>query len=182
MRRPGQRPLVFLLVALCGAAGRPAAQQPVSNEYRLKAAFIFQFPQFVDWPASALEGAEAVRICVARPNPFGSELSQLVRGESLKGRPIEFAEISEPNAVSGCHMLFLGAEAPVRGLLKMASGRPVLTVGEGDRFLDDGGVIALRVVGRRIRFEISDANARASGLRISSQLLGLATAVRGGAP
>jgi hypothetical protein len=119
---------------------------------------------------------------VLRPNPFGRELEALVRDESLNGRPLSIRELSGPDGVDGCHVVFVGRGASGgASVLKATAGRPVLTVGEGERFLDDGGVIALRIVEQRIRFDVSAANAQKAGLRISSQLLGLALTVRGGA-
>jgi hypothetical protein len=155
--------------------------QTIPNEYRLKAAFVYQFPQFVEWPAPAWQGATGVQLCILQPNPFGRELEALVRGESLNGRPFSIREITGPDGVSGCHLLFIRGTAPAGGeVLKAARGTSVLTVGEGDRFLDEGGIIVLRIVERRIRFEVNAAAAQKVGLRISSQLLSLALNVRAG--
>ena len=170
--------LVIVACAISLQVG--AAAQGVPNEYRLKAAFLHRFSQFVEWPASAWDGTGDVRICVLDPNPFGAELEELVRGERLNGRPISVRGISGPATVSGCHLLFVGANAPAMAeVLKAARTSAVLTVGEGERFLDAGGIIAFRVVERRVRFDVSAAAARRAGLRISSQLLGLALNVRG---
>jgi hypothetical protein len=168
---------VYLLSA--PLSGRAA--QPVPNEYRLKAAFLYQFSQFVEWPSTAWRDAAAVQICILRPNPFGQELEAIVRGETLEGRPFAVKEIAAPDALAGCHLLFVGATAPgAGGVLKAARGASILTVGEGERFLDDGGIIALRVVERRVRFDVNASAAQKAGLRISSQLLSLALNVRGG--
>jgi hypothetical protein len=175
--------LAVLLVAMCLSAGPDATvrAQTIPNEYRLKAAFVYQFPQFVEWPDSAWQGAEGVQICILQPNPFGRELEALVKGESLNGRPLSVREITGPGAVGGCHVLFIRGNAPAAGeVLKAVRGSSVLTVGEDDRFLDNGGIIALRIVERRVRFEVSATAAQSVGLRISSQLLSLALNVRGG--
>jgi hypothetical protein len=158
-----------------------AEAQTIPNEYRLKAAFVYQFPQFVEWPAAAWRGVTAVQLCIARPNPFGRELDELVRGESLNGRPFAIREVGAPESLQGCHVLFVSASAPgAAGMLKEARAAAILTVGEGERFLDDGGIIALRVVERRVRFDVNTSAAQRVGLRISSQLLSLALNVRGG--
>jgi hypothetical protein len=155
--------------------------QIIPNEYRLKAAFVYQFPQFVEWPAAVWRDAPGVQICILHPNPFGRELEALVRGESLNGRPLSIREVAGPDGLGGCHVLFIPGNSPAGGeVLKAARGSPVLTIGEGERFLDQGGIIALRIVERRIRFEINAAAAQKVGLRISSQLLSLALNVRGG--
>lgn len=173
------RPFVVVL-AVAGGEVRSAAQN-IADEYRLKAAFVYQFPQFVEWPAGAVEAAPAISLCVARPSPFGPVLEQLVRGESLKGRPLTVREIASAADLAGCHVVFAPAKSGLTaGLLKAAAGRPILTVGDADRFLDAGGIIALRVVDRRVRFEVNVAAAKTAGLHVSSQLLDLALRVHGG--
>ena len=80
-------------------------------------------------------------------------------------------------------MLFVGARSDVAGpVLRAAAGRPILTVGDGDRFLENGGVIVMKIVDGRVRFEVNATNAARNGLRISSQLLSLALTVREGPP
>jgi hypothetical protein len=98
----------------------------------------------------------------------------------LNGRPLRVRAIAGVGALAGCHALFAGARsAAATAVLRAAAGRPVLTIGETDRFLDAGGIIVLKVVDRRVRFEVNTTNAQKAGLRISAQLLGLAAAVRG---
>ena len=177
------RASALLLVAFFVSLGPDSAiqAQTIPNEYRLKAAFVYQFPQFVEWPAAAWKGAAGVQICILQPNPFGRELEALVRGESLNGRPYSIREITGPDGVGGCHLLFIPGNAKAGGeVLRAARGSSVLTIGEGDRFLDQGGIIVLRIVERRVRFEVNAAGAQNVGLRISSQLLSLALSVRGG--
>jgi hypothetical protein len=166
------------LAVLCAPA-RPGAQS-ASDEYRLKAAFVYRFPQFVEWPAAAFRESGTLDVCVLQPNPFGSELEQLVTGEAVSGRPLRVRLVSGIDGLEGCHALFAGGRSDVKPALKAVIGRPVLTIGETDRFLDDGGAIALKMVGRRVRFEVNATNVQKSGLRISAQLLSLAAAVRGG--
>ena len=164
-----------------GERVRPLHAQAVPEEYRLKAAFLSRFPQFVEWPSAAWNAATTIHLCVAQPNPFGNELDSLVRGESLNGRPLLVREVTLSSGVGGCHVLFVSSRAPAAAvLLNAATQQPVLTVGEGDQFLDAGGIIALRMVERRVRFDVSTVNAQRAGLRVSSQLLGLAFQVRRG--
>jgi hypothetical protein len=174
------RPLIVLLAIALGGDIRPAAQG-VPDEYRLKAAFLYQFPQFIEWPPSAVEPADSIQLCVSRPSPFGTALEELTRGETLHGRPLSVREIASSADLAGCHLLFVRGKSGVTdALLKAAVGRPILTVGDSDRFLEAGGIIALKMVNRRVRFEVNIAAANGSGLRVSSQLLGLALSVRGG--
>lgn len=171
--------LIVSAVVICGVA-RTTAQAP-SDEYRLKAAFVYRFPQFVEWPAAAVQDARTLDVCVLQPNPFGSDLEQLVTGESMGGRPLRVRVIAATDGLSGCHALFAAAHSEAAAaVLRAAAGHPILTIGETEQFLDEGGIIALKIVDRRVRFAVSANNAQKAGLRISAQLLSLAADVRGG--
>lgn len=181
----GGRAAIAWTCGLCAVLMLPAARtldgQGELDEYRLKAAFVYRFPQFVEWPAGALRDTSSFDLCVLAPNPFASDLEQLSRGESLNGRPLRVRVVRGVEARTGCHALFIGAgtsDAP--RVLSALAGRPILTVGETDGFLAAGGIIALRLADRRVRFEVSTANAEKADLRISAQLLNLAAAVRRG--
>ncbi len=151
-------------------------------ERRLKAAFVSKFPQFVEWPRASLDGRASIDVCVANPDPFGADLVELLAGEAVNGRALAVRPVSSPSDVPGCHLLFVSERSGARRLLLRAAGTlPILTVGDDPHFLDDGGIVGLRVIDGRVRFEIDDGAARRVGLRISSQLLRLALAVRGGA-
>jgi hypothetical protein len=179
----GAQCIAWCAALLVTPAATLLSQEPqrVVDEYRVKAAFVYRFPQFVTWPQSATTGSATLDLCIARPSPFGSELEQLAQGEVVDGRGLRVREVSGPDAVAGCHALFVGKDAAgARQLLQAATGRHILTVGESERFLSEGGIIALRVINRRVRFEVDAANARKAGLRIEAQLLNLAVAVRGG--
>jgi hypothetical protein len=173
-----------LIVGLILTCGPPLSAQPQpADEYRLKAAFVHRFTQFVEWPASALAGRSSFQFCVVRPNPFGAALQETVAGEVVDGLRLEVRDIDRPAQLDGCQVLFVPNHVrAAEPLLEEAARRNVLTVGESPGFLDEGGIITLRVVDRRLRFEVdTDAAARA-GLRVSSQLLRLALAVRGVEP
>jgi len=155
----------------------------VVPERRLKAAIVSKFPQFVEWPDAAVEGRKTIDVCVAAPDPFGTDLQDLVSGEELNGRTLALRRVDAPSQVSDCHVLFLPARSGARRtLLAAATHLPVLTVSDDPGFLDAGGIVALRVVDGRVRFEVDDGAARRVGLRISSQLLRLALSVRGDTP
>jgi hypothetical protein len=175
----------WILVGVAAVICIPAhpSGQSTSDEYRLKAAFIYRFPQFVEWPDAAVQNSRTLDLCVLQPNPFGSDLEDLASGEFLNNRPLHVRLISRVDQLSGCHALFVGARSDVAAAaLRAAVGRPILTIGETDRFLQAGGIIVLKVVDRRVRFEVQASNAEKAGLRISAQLLALAAAVRGGKP
>src|SRR5690606_32477836 len=120
-----------LVVALQGLL--PA--QSVSEEYRVKAAFLYNFLKYVQWPADAATGP--LVICVAGRNPFGTVLEDLVRGEVVDERRVEARVILEPEP--GCHLLFVPDGAAIPVYLRAASGQPVFTVGESRAFMNQGG-------------------------------------------
>lgn len=173
------------LLGLLAPSGLLAQSPPsVVDEYRVKAAFVFRFTQFVTWPHAAVAASPTVDVCIVRPSPFGAELEQMVQGETIGGRALRVREVlADSHTLVGCHALFVGGNAPVEPeLMQAAAAQHILTVGESEAFLRAGGIIALRVIDRRVRFEIDADNARRAGLRIAAQLLNLAVHVRGGTP
>lgn len=167
-------------LAFVTLASLPAIAQPIADEFRLEAAFIHKFAQFTEWPALALDGRKTIDLCVLEPNPFGRVLADLVEGESLGARPLRVRRLDRGAAPETCHVLFLPARAPGRrDLLKRIATQPILTVSDAPEFLDEGGIVQLRVVADRMRFEIGVTAAEKARLRLSSQLLRLAMKVRG---
>jgi hypothetical protein len=171
-------PVISAVILL--ALGQPAAGQAVSDEYRVKAAFVSNFPQFVEWPATVVDGRPAFDVCVLSPSPFGAVLAELLEGETARGKPLAAREVAA-NAAHACHLLFIPADFPRRRqLLARLHHAPVLTVSDAAGFLDEGGAIEIRLVDNRVRFDVSVEAADASGLRISAQLLRLALRVKRG--
>ncbi len=159
--------LAALIVAL---AVPPARAQEPPLEYQVKAAYLYNFVKFVEWPAGAADGT--LTICTAGRNPFGSALDDIVRGESIDGRAIAARVVAAPQA--GCHVLFVPRDAPTVEYLRGARGAPVLTVGESTDFIAQGGIINFVRDAGMIRFEIDQGAATRVGLHISSRLLRLA--------
>ena len=152
------------------ATGHQVRAQAVSEEYRVKAAYLYNFVKYVEWPAEA--GTGPVTICVAGRNPFGTVLQTLVRGERIGGRPIETRVILEPEP--GCHVIFVPDGSATRAYLQGATGMPVLTVGESTTFIEQGGIANFYLERRNVRFEINPMAAERAGIRISARLLQLA--------
>lgn len=157
-----------LLAALLAWPIASAAQE-VRLEYQVKAAYLYNFMKFVEWPAGS---GGPLTICVAGRNPFGSVLADTVRGELIEGRPIEIKVILEPEP--GCHAVFVPRTAAVTAYLRAAQGTPTLTVGESPRFIEQGGIINFFLEGSNVRFQINPSAAERARLRISSRLLQLA--------
>jgi hypothetical protein len=166
----------LLIVAAFAIASVALPAQGVSDEYRVKAAYLYNFLKFVEWPADAPPGP--LTICVAGRNPFGTVLRDLVRGEAVQGRSVEVRVVLEPEV--RCHLLFVPEGATVRAYLRQALGRPMLTVGESDTFIDEGGIASFYIDRGNIRFEISPMAAERSRIRISARLLQLAKIIDSG--
>jgi hypothetical protein len=164
------------------AVSLPAqAQDTIIDEYKLKAAFVFNFTRYVDWPATRFENASSpIVIGVLQPNPFGSELENLVKGRQTNRRPIVVRQFATIAAARSAHVLFVGsdAEESMVGLPKELAAYNVLTVGESESFLKDGGIIIFSFEGNSLRFEIDQRSAEQARLQISAQLYKLAKSVR----
>lgn len=149
------------------------------DEQHLKAAFVFRFPQFVTWPPVSTSGRNTLEICVAGSATAGA-LRDLTSGESLNGRQFVVRENPAEQSLQSCHVLMVAGRQQSRAMMARAATLPILTVGDSETFLDDGGIIQLKLVDRRVRFEISMPAASRAGITLSSQLLRLAANVRGG--
>jgi YfiR/HmsC-like len=167
------------LVIALALAVLPSAMvwgQEVPLEYRVKAAFLFNFAKFVEWPPESITGP--LQICVAGRNVFGDALVETVRGENINGRPLAVRVILEPEP--GCHIIFVPRGAATTAYLRAARSSPSLTVGEVPEFLSMGGIINFTTDGPSVRFEIDAEAAERVGLRISSRLLRLGRSPNGG--
>jgi hypothetical protein len=158
--------------------GEPAA---LSREHLIKSAILYNFAKFARWPDTAFKGPGApLKLCVLGANPFGEALAT-IEGRRVGEHPLQVNLISEPMAVAGCHMLFVSASEQdrVQQVLDAIDGRPVLTVADWPGFADAGGIISLKTVDDRSRFEVNMAAAERAGLKLSAKLLRLASAVIG---
>lgn len=170
--------VVFLAAGwLPGVSGTTALANPAPvNEYEVKAAFLYHFIQFVEWPAEVVpEEGGTFTIGVLGDDPFGQLLDKAVREETVRGRSVVVRRFRDVSAASSCHVLFVSksekGELPV--ILKRTEGMPVLTVGEVDGFAERGGIVNFFIEKNRIRFEINQDSAERKGLKISSKLLSL---------
>jgi hypothetical protein len=172
--------LSAVLLCLLGRVGVVRAQD-VSVEYRVKAAFVARFPEFVNWPPPAWQGRTTLDVCVLTPNPFGKDLPDILDGQVIGGRRVAIQEVQADSPLTPCHVLYVTKESSGRQeVLERAALLPILTISDAPKFLDSGGIIQLQTVNNRVRFEISSLAAARVGLRLSSQLLRLAVNVRSG--
>ena len=153
----------------------PASAQEAGLEYRVKAAYLFNFTKFVEWPDVTLQNATAFNICTAGINPFGRALSSIVADENAAMLPLASRVVSADEAAS-CHVLFVPRGVSAAPYLRAVASSPVLTVGETSGFLTQGGAISFVVEDGRVRFVINQAAAERVRLRISSRLLQLGRA------
>jgi hypothetical protein len=155
---------------------RAAAVQ--SLEYRVKAAFLLNFTKFVEWPpASFPSETSPISICILGDDPFGGGLDQMVEGESVNAHKLTVRHVRELPASGSCHVLFVEKMEKDLAETLAKAGPGVLTVGEGDSFLQNGGVIAFVIEGRRVRFDISENAATKAALKMNAKLLSVARSV-----
>lgn len=163
-------------------AGAPAlsAKPEVSREYRIKAVFLLNFTQFVEWPEEAFAGkGEPFRIGILGQDPFGDFLERVLEGETAGGRPLIVRRLRDAEEALECQMVFVSRSEKGRTqeILEALKGRNILTVGDSPGFLRGGGVIRFERVGNRVHFRVNPSAAEGRGLSISAKMLRLATLV-----
>jgi hypothetical protein len=186
--------MLTLYVYLCLAWGfserlplTAADAPPAFPEYRLKAAFLYHLPDFVEWPTSAFAAPDSPFVLgILGEDPFGPELGNLIREKRVQGRPIQLRLLAEVRDAAGCHMLFISRseQARLTEILEGLERLAILSVGDMESpgrdggFAREGGMINLVVVKEQVRIELNLEEARAAGLEVSSKLWRLATLVK----
>jgi hypothetical protein len=176
--------LCLLVLAWFGVPAR-AADDSAPLERAVKAAFVYQFLNYVEWPPNAFASADApVVVGIIGSERFAAELEQIVRGRRAGSRPIVVRRIKETDPLSGLQVLFVAEVEGARlaALARAAQQNGVLLVTESEGALASGSAINLRVLDGRVRFEVALDTAERSGLKLSSRLLALAQSVRTGRP
>jgi YfiR/HmsC-like len=166
---------IALGILLAADAGAQAA-----NEYRIKAAFLYNFAKFVEWPVQAFKNpSDPIVIGVLGKDPFGDALAEAVAGKTLGGRAFQVREIADAQQAAGCQIVFVSASERKRlgPLFTRIGNAAVLTVGETDNFAAEGGVINFKIDAGSVRLQINIEAARRQQLRISAKLLSLAEIV-----
>ena len=168
---------VFVAIALATLIAAPltrAADAP-SREFQLKAAYIYNFAQFIEWPERAFAKADSpLVITVLGDSPFGNALDQVTKGKAVRGHEITVRYVQQPNAVGQTHILFVApphSQNPAE-ILRGLSG--VLTIADSDSFMTAGGLIRFFSEDNKLRFEINATAAEKGGLKVSAKLLQLA--------
>lgn len=181
--------LAVVMLALTGsaAAGQSASEATGADdggaapkrEYLIKAAILYNFAKFTRWPAAAFASADApLELCVIGVDPFGEALAT-IDGKRVGERKLRTRLIADAAQVARCHLLFVSASETERlgDVLAAADGAAVLTVADLPEFARAGGIIALKVVEDRTRFDVNRSAADRAGLTLSAKLLRLAETV-----
>lgn len=164
-------PHVCVLLLLGGLVA--SAQTGPAREYQIKAVFLFNFAQFVEWPRAAFAGANSpIVIGILGEDPFGAYLDETVRNEKVNNRPLEIRRYHRIDEINTCHILFISpSEAGTyEQIFARLQGRSILTVGDAEGFATRG-MIRFLTEQNRIRLRVNLGVARAAGLTISSKVL-----------
>lgn len=173
-------------IAVCvslGLSGLPVVlpAQAAADAAQIKAAFVYNFAKFVEWPDDTASPAGPMVVGVLGDPKLKAAFDETLRGKTVRGRSFIVRYFSSPDNIALCHILFVGLHDPegVLRTLHVTERSPTLTIGEIRGFADDGGVIELVIENNQFRFEINAGSAREGGLKVSSRLLRLARSVKG---
>ncbi|MFA5941792.1 MAG: YfiR family protein [Sinimarinibacterium sp.] len=177
---PGFIRVTALLCCVLGCALALAAPRTFAAElpeYKLKAAFVFNFVRFTTWPPERLpDDGSPIEVCAAAETEFVSALREAVGDKSIGTHPLRVREIDPADDPRGCHVVYVGNRGDASRILANAAGRGVLTVHNGDSASRDG-VVRFFLDDRRVRFEVNATAATRESLVLSSKLLSLASLV-----
>jgi len=171
---------VVLAWSLIGVSSLPA-QQPKATAYEVKAAYLYNFGKFVEWPAAANAASQdPFLICVLGKDPFGASLDATIAGEVIDGRSVLAKRISKPQEALNCRVLFISSseDEQLKEILATLEKASVLTVSDMPQFTRRGGMIQFVEDANRVRFEVNLTVAERAGLILSSQLLKVAISAR----
>ena len=180
IERPLRACALSILVA-AGIAGPCAAQSDAQTaEYRVKAAFLYKFGGYVEWPQGVFAKPDSpIAIGVIGADALAEELARIVAGRTINGRPVTVRKLRPGEAVARLRVLFVGRSDSSRlaDILAAAKGQPLLTVTESEEALELGSMINFVVVEDKVRFDIAPPPSESSNLKISARLLGVARKV-----
>jgi|SRR5690606_12789341 len=161
------------IAALC-------AQGEAPKDYSLKAVFLYNLTQFVEWPASAFENEHTPLVVgILGEDPFGRHLEEATEGEENNGRPLIIRHFDTEEEIEACHVLFINLPEPVqtKQMLEKLQGKSVLTVSDRKGFLEAGGMVQLVQADNKIHFQINPDASSAADLKVSSKLLRVAEVI-----
>ena len=165
---------ILMVILLAMNTNQSMAQSAATQETKVKSVFLYNFTQFVAWPPGAFSSSnDPFVIGILGEDPFGSILDAAVAGEKVAGHPVVIMRYKTLEELSTCHILYIGRNELIAGkkLLQSISARGILTVSEGNRFAEMGGVISFIYRNNKIRLLINPVAARNAQLSLSSKLL-----------
>ena len=170
---------VMLITLLSCASAFSKAENHQTTEYRVKAAFLYNFSRFVTWPDHAKRDEGKFNLCVLGENPFGNLLDSIA-GKPVQNSSLEIKRLDRVSQVSACQIVFVSkSDAGVLDhMINVLKDKPALTVSDAAGFAENGGIIEFKLVNNKVHFNINIDAADRAGLKISSKLLSLATVVR----
>ena len=171
--------ILFAFALLQGST--PVLAQATSREYQLKAVFLFNFTQFVEWPANAFENDQSpLVIGVVGENPFGIYLEQTISGEKINGHPLEVQYYKTEEELKTCHILFINMREAkkLEQALTAVSGKNTLTISDQTDFLKLGGMIKFMTNNNKIKLQVNMDACKESKMVLSSKLLRLAEIIK----
>jgi hypothetical protein len=183
-RRPGRlAPAIgLLLVALLAFDVLiPFPAESATTEYEVKAAYLYQFGKFVEWPEGGLSRTDdPFAICIVGTDPFGAVLDETISGRTVQDKKVIAKRLTPTDDKSSCNILFVSPSEQHRlvNVLREVSGRSILTVGTTAEFLSQGGMINFRLEQGKVRFEVNLAALQQGNLKMSSELLKVATLIK----
>lgn len=169
----------MVLLALAGATSILPQASP-SVEYQVKAAFLFNFAKFIEWPTNAFQSEKApITLCVFRYDPFGSALEEVIRGKAINNRELLARRINELPNLKACQLVFVSdrEDKHLSEISNSVRGASVLVVGEGEDFAERGGTNQFFLENNKLRFAINVDAIQRARLQASSKLLALARIV-----
>jgi hypothetical protein len=171
-------PFLFVLALSCSASALLA--QTTAKEYRIKAAFLFNFSHYVEWPPDAFKEANSpLTYCTIGDDPFEGALDQSLNAKSVGTHPLRVQHLKAPENFQGCQIVFIGANEKKRvtAILETLKQAPVLVVGESTHFVQQGGTVGFLSEENTVRFEVNLDAAQRARLNISATLLSVAKTV-----
>jgi hypothetical protein len=156
------------------------AQNSKPTDYQVKAAYLYNFGRFVEWPANATSKGDFFTVCILGKDPFGAVLDKALAGETIGGKSVVARRISTPQESGNCQILFLSSteESRLNKIIEAMEKEAVLTVSDMPEFSEHGGMVQFVVEGKRVRFEVNLTAAQNAGLTLRSELLRVATVVK----
>jgi hypothetical protein len=168
-----------------GSIPESMAAESASLEYKVKAAFLYNFAKFIEWPTNRFpEPDSPIIIGVVGEDPFGSILDDTVKGKTINGRPFLIRRLARGKDLKQCHLLFMSRSLnqDIEIILAGLKSQSVLTVSEAEQFARRGGMIALLIVDNTVKFEINLDTTEAAGLKVSAKLASVARVIKREAP